>query len=215
MGPLIGQSIGANHIAKAKRYGLIGWVTGVTFGVLCSIVILVIPRKVFSIYTNKGPVLDIMENAAPFICACIILDHSQICLSGIIVGLGKQRQVSRYIVLLYYTIGIPVGCLCTFVFKLHDGGFWIGLACAFVSVNLLYLIVYKRTNFEEISAKVTSRQMLEEVDEIAEVSSESGSSVRFAEQIDEREMQRRRLIQTITSQSESASSMGTVTKLDH
>ena len=91
VGPLIGQAVGANHIRKAKRYGLIGWVTGVTFGLLCCIVILSIPRKVFSIYTKEPQVLDIMEGAGPFVCLCILLDHSQICLSGIIVGLGKQR----------------------------------------------------------------------------------------------------------------------------
>ena len=76
---------------KAKRYGLIGWVTGVAFGALCCVIILLVPRKVFSVYTNEPRVLDIMEGAAPFVCACIVLDHSQICLSGIIVGLGKQR----------------------------------------------------------------------------------------------------------------------------
>ena len=59
--------------------------------------------------------------------------------------------------LLYYTIGIPVGCLCTFALDLKDSGFWIGLACAFVAVNILYLVVYKRTNFAAISAKITAK----------------------------------------------------------
>ena len=76
MGPLIGQAVGANHIRKAKRYGLIGWVTGVTFGAVCCAAILAAPRHVFLLYTREEKVIDVMQKASFAVCLCIVLDHS-------------------------------------------------------------------------------------------------------------------------------------------
>ena len=85
------------------------------------------------------------------------------CLSAIIVGLGKQRRVGKINILIYYFVGVPLGCVLVFVAKVEDGGFWIGLAVAFVLVNALYLIVYNTTNFETVSQEIAARYAMQKV----------------------------------------------------
>ena len=53
--------------------------------------------------------------------------------------------------------------MLVFVAKVEDGGFWIGLAVAFVLVNALYLIVYNTTNFETVSKEIATRYAMQKV----------------------------------------------------
>ena len=48
-----------------------------------------IPRTVVSLINGSNSALDIMEHSAPMLAIAMLLDYSQVCLSAIIVGLGK------------------------------------------------------------------------------------------------------------------------------
>ena len=79
------------------------------------------------------------------------------CLSSVVVGLGKQRRVGKINILIYYFVGVPLGCVLTFVADFKDGGFWIGLATAFTLVNILYIIVLNSTDFDQVSKQIAAR----------------------------------------------------------
>lgn len=126
------------------------------FAVIFAIVVLIWPRKIFSIYTTDDGVLDVMQWSSPYFAICVLLEHSQLCLSGVVVGLGQQH-LSKYNILMYFVIGIPIGVLLTFYFELYEGGFWIGLAVAFLCVNILYFGVYRYTDYEATVENITKR----------------------------------------------------------
>ena len=44
VGPLVGQSMGAGHISKAKRYGITGYITGMTWAVLYAAICVTLPK---------------------------------------------------------------------------------------------------------------------------------------------------------------------------
>ena len=178
VGPLIGQSIGAGHVAKAKRYGVTGWLIGMSWSVVYALLCLLLTRDIFGLLDSNPVDLDIIENSVPYVAACILLDHSQVCLSSVVVGLGKQRKVAKVNILIYYCVGIPLGCVLTFVADFHDGGFWVGLAASFVLVNVHYALVIATTDFQavvqQIAARMASVRLDDEDDEGEDEEEDSG-----------------------------------------
>ena len=74
--PLVGQSLGAGHVAKAKRYGYTGWIIGMTWAILYAGVCVGMPKTVFSLLNGASEPLEIMANSAPMLGISMILDHS-------------------------------------------------------------------------------------------------------------------------------------------
>lgn len=57
-------------------------------------------------------------------------DSAQGILSGAVRGLGRQSTAAVYVLGSYYLIGLPVGLICAFVFKIGIKGLWIGMSAA-------------------------------------------------------------------------------------
>jgi MATE family multidrug resistance protein len=69
-----------------------------------------------------------------------ISDATQVIAVGLLRGIKDVKVPTLYIAIAYWVVGIPVGCLMAFTFKMGVTGMWIGFVSGltFSSVFLNY-----------------------------------------------------------------------------
>nr|GMD49381.1 protein DETOXIFICATION 14-like [Ipomoea batatas] len=101
------------------------------------------------VFSFEQEVITYIKDITPLLCLSIILDSTQVVLSGVARGTGWQH-IGAYVNLgSYYLVGTPVTLLLGFVLHLKGKGLWSGLvAGAFVQSIALSLIT-GFTNWEK------------------------------------------------------------------
>lgn len=77
-----------------------------------------------------APTRAAFKAVLPALVVLIYGDGTQAVLSGVVRGAGLQPSAARLNLLSYYVLGLPLGALLAFGFKLGLVGLWVGLAFA-------------------------------------------------------------------------------------
>ncbi|KAK8488927.1 hypothetical protein V6N12_055663 [Hibiscus sabdariffa] len=94
-------------------------------------------------------VAEAVSDLSPLLAATLILNGIQPVLSGVAVGCGWQAFVAYVNVGCYYVIGIPLGYLLGFYFKLGAKGIWSGMIGGTAMQTLILIWVTFRTDWEK------------------------------------------------------------------
>jgi MATE family multidrug resistance protein len=82
----------------------------------------VLPRA----FNNNEAVLSLSAILMIYAAVFQISDASQATGAGLLRGIKDVRIPTLYIGAAYWAVGIPLGCLMAFTFKLDAAGMWIG-----------------------------------------------------------------------------------------
>lgn len=107
--------IGKSTLLSGVGYGIVGLLFFVLF------------RNYLPLVFNNNP--DVMALAAVLMLYAAIFqisDATQAIAVGLLRGIKDVKVPTMYIALAYWAIGIPVGCLMAFTFKMGAAGMWIG-----------------------------------------------------------------------------------------
>ena len=107
--------IGKSTLLSGVGYGIVGLLFFVLF------------RNYLPLVFNNDP--DVMALAAVLMLYAAIFqisDATQAIAVGLLRGIKDVKVPTMYIALAYWAIGIPVGCLMAFTFKMGAAGMWIG-----------------------------------------------------------------------------------------
>jgi len=122
----VSNAWGRNNWKDISIIGKSTLLSGVGYGI-AGLLFFVIFRNVLPLIFNNDP--DVMALASVLMLYAAIFqisDATQAIAVGLLRGIKDVKVPTMYIALAYWVIGIPVGCLMAFVFKMGAAGIWIG-----------------------------------------------------------------------------------------
>jgi MATE family multidrug resistance protein len=141
----VGHAIGRRDPKGASRSG---W-TALAFGAgamsLAALVLLIFPQAIARLFT---PEVAIIAAAAPLLQVAAffqLFDGLQITATGALRGEGDTRTPMFCHLAGYWLIGLPLGALLCFHYKLGAVGLWMGLSAGLIVIGTVLFWFWRRT----------------------------------------------------------------------
>ncbi|CDW76352.1 na+-driven multidrug efflux pump [Stylonychia lemnae] len=156
---LVGNSIGAQDIPMAKGYIRISVITGLVWGVISVVLMLLFQQQIILAFSQSPAVITQMNRAFEILSFYVFLDCIQQTAVGIIGGIGKQSQSSSITLIGFWLVGIPVALILVFYLDSGLFGLWLAMSLALIYVSIFYFVLIKRADFKEIALKAYIRKI--------------------------------------------------------
>lgn len=151
----VGFANGAKNFVDLKRYAYSGIGVSVGFMSICALIFFLFPKFLVNIFTHDVALLNICIPILILAGFFQIFDGMQVALGGVFKGLKKTKVVMLGDFCAYYLIGLPLGILLGFKFKMELYGFWIGLTVSLLSLAIILILILIK-NFRIIGQSKTS-----------------------------------------------------------
>ncbi|KAK7404911.1 hypothetical protein VNO78_05961 [Psophocarpus tetragonolobus] len=145
----VSNELGARN-PKSASFSVVA-MTLISFiiSVIVALVILAIRDVISYAFTEGEEVAAAVSDLCPLLAVSIVLDSIQLVLSGVAVGCGWQTFVAYINIGCYYGVGIPLGSLLGFYFKLSAKGLWLGMLGGMVLQTIILMLVTFRTDWNK------------------------------------------------------------------
>ncbi|XP_068654315.1 protein DETOXIFICATION 33-like [Aristolochia californica] len=153
----VSNELGAGRASAAKFSVFVAVSTSVLFGLLLMSVVLITRSDFPKLFTDKPVVVRETSKLGFLLAATILLSSIQPVLSGVAVGAGWQAWVAFINIGCYYLIGLPVGALLGFKFKLNTLGIWSGMLLGTVFQTVILIWITMRTNWQKEALRAEER----------------------------------------------------------
>ncbi|WRX15869.1 Multi antimicrobial extrusion protein - like 10 [Theobroma cacao] len=145
----VGNELGAGHPKSASFSVVIVTVFSTIISVAAAIIVLALRHVLSYAFTGGEVVAEAVSDLCPLLALTLILNGIQPVLSGVAVGCGWQAFVAYVNVGCYYVVGIPLGSLLGFYFKLGAKGIWSGMIGGTAMQTLILVWVTFRTDWKK------------------------------------------------------------------
>ncbi|KAK4360945.1 hypothetical protein RND71_019897 [Anisodus tanguticus] len=153
----LSNELGAGHPKSASFSVLVVTLSSFVIAVVIAITVMMLRDVISYAFTGGETIAKASSELAPLLAASIILNGIQPVLSGVAVGCGWQGFVACVNVGCYYVVGIPLGVLLGFYFKLEAKGLWLGMFGGTAMQTLILVWATFRTNWDEEVEKAKNR----------------------------------------------------------
>jgi multidrug resistance protein, MATE family len=150
----VGQGMGARDVHAAARAGWTALLFGACFMSCAGLMLLTFAHPIARIYTPQAEV--VRAGAALLMVAAVfqLFDGLQVVATGALRGAGNTRTPMLANLFGYWGIGLPLGALLCFRWRLGAPGMWSGLCVALIMIGSVLAVVWHRTIREETAALV-------------------------------------------------------------
>ncbi|KAL3509753.1 hypothetical protein ACH5RR_029154 [Cinchona calisaya] len=145
----VGNELGAGHPKSAAFSVVIVNTMSCILSIIAAIIVLALRNVISYIFTEGEEVAQAVSELSPYLAVSLILNGIQPVLSGVAVGCGWQTFVAYVNVGCYYIIGIPLGALFGFYFKLDAKGIWLGMIAGTLIQTLILIWTTYRTDWNK------------------------------------------------------------------
>ena len=141
----VGQGLGARDVHAAARAGWTALFFGACFMSFAGLMLLSFARPIARIYTPQAEV--VRAGAVLLMVAAIfqLFDGLQVVATGALRGAGNTRTPMLANLFGYWAVGLPLGALLCFHWRLGAPGMWIGLCAALMLIGSVLAVVWRRT----------------------------------------------------------------------
>ncbi|XP_071921458.1 protein DETOXIFICATION 40-like isoform X2 [Coffea arabica] len=171
----VSNELGAGHAKAAAFSVLVVTASSSLIALTVAIFVLAFRHVISYAFTSGKHIAIATSDLMPILAISITLNGIQPILSGVAVGCGWQKFVAYVNVGCYYGVGVPLGTLLAFRFKLGAKGIWSGLSGGMAMQTLILIWVTCRTNWDAEVEK--ARKRLEKWNDQTEGSLSSGGNV--------------------------------------
>ncbi|KAJ6335467.1 hypothetical protein OIU78_012157 [Salix suchowensis] len=140
-GVRVSNELGAGNGKGAKFATIVSVVQSSIVGLVFCLLIMLLHNKIALIFTSSSSVIHEVDNLAFLLAITILLNSVQPVLSGVAVGAGWQAAVAYVNLGCYYIVGLPLGFLIGWVFKLGVKGIWSGMIFGGTAVQTVILVI--------------------------------------------------------------------------
>lgn len=136
--------------AKAASFSI--WNTATTsfvIGFNLFLFFLFLRGRLSYLFTDSQDVAREVEKLSPLLAFSILMNSIQPVLSGVAVGAGWQSIVAYVNIGCYYLVGIPVGVVLGYVFKLQVKGVWVGMIIGTLVQTIVLLTITLKTDWNK------------------------------------------------------------------
>lgn len=159
----VGNELGAGHPKSAAFSVVVVTLVSFLISVVAAALVLVLRHVISYAFTGGETVAQAVSDLCPVLAVTLMLNGIQPVLSGVAVGCGWQAFVAYVNVGCYYIVGVPLGSLLGFYFKLGAKGIWLGMLGGTLMQTLILIWVTTRTNWNKEVEK--ARERLEKWDD--------------------------------------------------
>ncbi|XVE91753.1 hypothetical protein REPUB_Repub01dG0038500 [Reevesia pubescens] len=145
----VGNELGAGHPKSAAFSVVIVTVVSFIISVVAAIIVMLLRHVLSYAFTEGEVVAEAVSDLCPLLAITLILNGIQPVLSGVAVGCGWQAFVAYVNVGCFYVVGIPLGSLLGFYFKLGAKGIWSGMIGGTAMQTLILIWVTFRTDWKK------------------------------------------------------------------
>lgn len=145
----VSNELGAANPKSASFSVVMVTLVSFVISVMAAIIILALRDVISYAFTGGEAVAAAVSDLCPLLALTLILNGIQPVLSGVAVGCGWQTFVAYVNVGCYYVVGVPVGSLLGFYFKLGAKGIWSGMIGGTVMQTLILVWVTFRTDWNK------------------------------------------------------------------
>ena len=149
----VGHAYGEGDLQKVKDYTVAASIMGICAAILSGIIFLVMPKLVFSIFTNQEDVIAYGTVLLVYVAIYQIPDALQEIFVGALRGLGETTVPLTLSFISIWLVGLGSGCYLAYVRKMGAAGLWAGLSLGLVvlGITLLFYFIFKFKNFKRIN----------------------------------------------------------------
>ena len=144
----VGHCLGAGDGVSAKLTAKLTIVCSLAFMASLAVAKLAFRHSIGYIFTSDVAVVAKVASLVYIAALFQVSDGLQAAVAGIMRGMGKQHLVAALNFVGFWLIGIPVGALLTFRFRVGVAGLWWGLFVGLTSVATIGLVALWRTDWE-------------------------------------------------------------------
>ena len=137
---LVGNAIGRNDPAGARRHAGAALACGAAFMVLSAATFIALPNQLAAFYTTQAGVLIVAARLIPVAGVFQVFDGLQVVAAGVLRGAGDTRVPMIISVVAFWIVMMPLCYLLGFHTSLGAVGLWYGLVAGLGSVALLLLL---------------------------------------------------------------------------
>lgn len=145
----VSNELGARNPKSASFSVLVVTLISFIISVIVAVVVLAFRDVISYAFTDGEEVAAAVSDLCPLLALAIVLNGIQPVLSGVAVGCGWQTFVAYVNVGCYYGIGIPLGSILGFIFKLEAKGIWLGMLAGTVLQTIILIWVTFRTDWNK------------------------------------------------------------------
>ncbi|XP_058220313.1 protein DETOXIFICATION 40-like [Rhododendron vialii] len=153
----VGNELGAGHPKSAAFSVAVANLVSFSISLVAAIVVLALRHVISYAFTEGEDVAKAVSELCPLLAISLILNGVQPVLSGVAVGCGWQAFVAYVNVGCYYVVGIPLGSLLGFYFKLDAKGIWWGMIGGTLMQTIILIWVTCRTDWNKEVEKAMKR----------------------------------------------------------
>ena len=136
----ISNAWGRNNWKDINSIGKTTLISGIIYGILGVLFFVSFRYALPLAFNNDATVMALASVLMLYAAVFQISDATQVIAVGLLRGIKDVKVPTLYIAIAYWVVGIPVGCLMAFTFKMGVTGMWIGFVSGltFSSVFLNY-----------------------------------------------------------------------------
>ncbi|XP_061966776.1 protein DETOXIFICATION 27-like [Populus nigra] len=157
-GVRVSNELGAGNSKAAKFATMVSVAQTTITGLVLCVLIMLLKNKIALAFTSDADVIHEVDSLSPLLAISILLNNVQPVLSGVAVGSGSQAKIAYVNLGCYYIIGLPLGFLMGWVFKLGIKGIWCGMILGGTFTQTVTLaIITMKFNWDKEAEKARNR----------------------------------------------------------
>ncbi|KAF7140958.1 hypothetical protein RHSIM_Rhsim06G0162100 [Rhododendron simsii] len=153
----VSNELGAGHPKSAAFSVVIVNIVSFITSAVSATLVMVFRHVISYAFTEGEAVANAVSDLCPLLAITLLLNGIQPVLSGVAVGCGWQAFVAYVNVGCYYMIGVPLGVLFGFYFKMEAKGLWGGMIGGTIMQTIILIWVTFRTNWTKEVEEATKR----------------------------------------------------------
>jgi MATE family multidrug resistance protein len=134
---LVGQAIGRDEQAEARRAAGAALLVGLAFMSLAAAAFLLVPRVFASAYSNDPAVLALASILIPIAGVFQVFDGLHVVSAGVLRGVADTRYPMAVGLIGFWLLGLPISLALGFWAGLGPPGLWWGLAAGLAIAAML------------------------------------------------------------------------------
>jgi MATE family multidrug resistance protein len=122
----VSNAWGRNNWRDINIIGKSTLLSGLLYGIFGAIIFICFRNILPRAFNNNGAVLTLSSVLMLYAAVFQISDATQAIGAGLLRGIKDVKIPTVYIGIAYWVVGIPLGCLMAFTFRMGAAGMWIG-----------------------------------------------------------------------------------------
>uniref|UniRef100_A0A7N2MCB8 Uncharacterized protein n=1 Tax=Quercus lobata TaxID=97700 RepID=A0A7N2MCB8_QUELO len=153
----VSNELGAGNPKSASFSVTVVTLISFIISVISALVVLALRDVISYAFTQGETVAAAVSDLCPLLALTLLLNGIQPVVSGVAVGCGWQAFVAYVNIACYYGVGIPLGVLLGFYFKLGAKGIWLGMLSGTLAQTIILIWVTFRTDWNKEVEEATKR----------------------------------------------------------